>query len=366
MLRCLPPLAAVAAVVLLGCATEKAPATSADAGPDGPLPGIASRPPNPTCQPPPAAVRAGLEGLPRRLSETGCFEATDPTRALPALIPYAVNVPLWSDGAEKERWLALPDAGRITVQPDGDWELPPGTVLIKTFRLGGRRVETRFFVRHLDGEWSGYTYEWNDAGTDANLLDEGSHRRQVGAVEWHFPTRGECRKCHTEASGFSLGLETAQLNRTFDYPGGRRANQLATLAHLGLFSAPLPDSPDRLPALPEPTDVRAPLAARARAYLHANCANCHRPEVDGSGSVDFRFATPLAATMACDAEPGKGSLGLGPQMRVIALGKPENSMVIVRMRTLESGRMPTIASLVVDEAGVSLLSDWIRSLAGCD
>jgi hypothetical protein len=69
--------------------------------------------------------------------------------------------------------------------------------------------------------------------------------------------------------------------------------------------------------------------------------------------------------MACDAEPLKGSLGFGPQMRIIAPGRPEDSMVIQRMRILESGRMPAVASLVVDEQGVSLLSEWIRQLTAC-
>jgi uncharacterized repeat protein (TIGR03806 family) len=334
-------------------------------GVDGPVFGLERRPPNTTCHPPLTPVPSGLAGLPARLAETGCFDPADPARPLPALIPYGVNASLWSDGAEKERWLALPDGGRIHIKADGDWELPPGAVLIKTFRLGGRPIETRFLVRHLGGEWSGYTYGWNEAGTDATLLADGSHRRGVGDAEWHYPSRGECRECHTAAAGYSLGLETAQLDRTFDYPGGRRANQLTTLARLGLFADPLPAGAEGGSALPRPDDARAPLEARARAYLHANCAHCHRPEVDNSGSVDLRFGTRLAATMSCDAKPLKGSLGYGAHMRIIAPGKPEASMVVLRMNILESGRMPTVASLAIDHAGVALLSDWIRSIVRC-
>jgi uncharacterized repeat protein (TIGR03806 family) len=335
-----------------------------DAAPDREPVGIQQRPPNPSCLAPPRAVEAGLEGLPASLGQTGCFDPGDPRLPLPALIPYAVNVPLWSDGADKDRWLALPDGAQIQVTEDGDWDLPPGAVLIKTFRLAGRRIETRFFVRHPDGAWSGYTYEWNDAGTDGRLLDEGSHRKRVGDRDWHFPSRAECNNCHTSEAGHSLGLETAQLDRFFDYPGGVRAHQLATLVHLGLFAA-APAGEGRRAALPEPGDAGAALEARARGYLHANCSNCHRPGVGNSGSLDLRFATAFAATRSCDAEPLKGSLGYGPHMRIIAPGRPEDSMVVVRMRLLGSGRMPTIASLRVDEAGVALLSAWISSLPGC-
>ncbi|NJN53042.1 MAG: hypothetical protein HC809_16040 [Gammaproteobacteria bacterium] len=79
-------------------------------------------------------------------------------------------MPLWSDNADKERWLALPPGGRIRVAEDGDWELPIGSVLVKHFRLGARLVETRLFMRHDDGDWGGYSYEWDEVESDATLL----------------------------------------------------------------------------------------------------------------------------------------------------------------------------------------------------
>jgi uncharacterized repeat protein (TIGR03806 family) len=323
------------------------------------------RPSNPTCKVPPFVPQMGSAGLPARLSETGCFDQVDPTRPLPALIPYDVNAPLWSDGATKERWLALPDDTTMQVQADGDLQLPPGAVTIKTFSIGGRKIETRFFVRLMTGEWSGYTYEWNEAGSDATVLDEGSRRRPIAGGEWHYPTRAECNKCHTAGAGFSLGLEIAQLNLETDEPDGARTNQLTRWQRMGLFASMLPDEPARLPTLPPETDNRATLEARARAYLHANCSNCHRPEVDGSGTTDFRFPTTLASTGACDAEPLRDNLGAGAEARIIAPGNPDKSMVVLRMRELGRGRMPEFASLVVDQRGVSLISDWIRGLARC-
>ena len=332
-----------------------------DAG--GPV-GLAERPSNATCRSP-LVPEVGTEGLPRLLSETGCFQPQDPARPLPALVPYEVNAPLWSDGADKDRWLALPDGARIEITPDGDFELPPGAVTIKLFSIGGRRVETRFFVRGEDGQWSGYTYAWNEAGTDAEVLDEGAHERQFGDVVWRYPSRADCTNCHTPEAGFSLGLETAQLDRMFTYPGGQSASQLATFAHIGFLASALSPQKERPPVLPDPADEGAPLEARARGYLHANCANCHRGAPgSGSGMTDFRFTTALNATMACDVEPRADSLGV-PNPRVIAPGDPSRSMVVVRMLELGRGRMPEIGTAVVDQAGVALVSDWIQSLAAC-
>ena len=274
-------------------------------------------------------------------------------------------MPLWSDGATKERWLALPDGARIDIKADGDFQLPPGTVTIKTFSVDGRRIETRFFVRLLDGQWSGYTYEWNSAGTEANLLEEGSQARMVGDRRYHIPSRAECMQCHTDAAGGSLGLEVAQLNGDALSSSGKMENQLTEWADHGLFTAPLPAPPAELPALPRADDQSRPIEHRARAYLHANCAGCHRPELDNSGSVDLRFSTALAATKSCDQPPVKGNMGLGASVRILAPGNPDLSMLVHRMKLEGAGRMPEVGSLSVDRAAVDLLSEWIRSLAAC-
>jgi uncharacterized repeat protein (TIGR03806 family) len=345
----------------VGCGDRQPATPMVDAAIDVPV--APARPNNPTCLPPARAVTEGLAGLPADLVATGCFEMKGGKPApVAAAIPYAVNAPLWSDGASKDRWLALPDDGRIHVNTDGDFALPPNSVLIKTFRFGERPIETRFYVRHPDGNWSGYAYAWNESGTNAALVDEGSRRLQVGDRAWHLPSRAECDTCHTESAGRSLGLELGQLDRDFDYPGNARANQLATWAAMGLFDAPLPKSWARLPA---PDEASVDIDTRARAYLHANCANCHRPGVGNSGTSDLRFETPLGATKICDQAPVKGTLGHGIGVRLLAPGQPETSMLLLRMRALDSTRMPTVASLLVDDAGVGLISAWIAGFSTC-
>ena len=303
--------------------------------------------------------------VPEKLSETGCADPADPRLPASALIPYAINSPLWSDGAQKDRWLAVPDDQQITLQPDGDWDLPPGSVLVKQFRFGGRRVETRLLMRHPDGNWGGYTYEWNAAQTDATLLREGATRDLGYGRTWTFPSESQCLDCHTSAAGRSLGLQTAQLNRNLKYAStGRTANQLATLDHIGILSPEVPDATAE-PQLPDPADASAPLDDRARAYLHSNCSGCHRPGGPTPSNMDLRYTIALDSTNACNATPQSGDLGIGEQARLIAPGSSANSVLLNRLSRRDENAMPPLGTAHVDDAAVILMTSWIDSLDGC-
>jgi uncharacterized repeat protein (TIGR03806 family) len=338
--------------------------------------GLAERPANPTCRlPEPTGRPAEL------LSQTGCLDPRDPREPATGLIPYDVASPLWSDGARKRRFFALPDGAQIQVkdcrsQPqqcaaaggtpedDGHWTFPVGTVLVKSFEIGGHMVETRLLMRVNEFTWRGYSYEWNDAQTDASLLpDEVGGKTKVlsqagGDQTWHFPARDQCLQCHTQAAGISLGLSTPQLNRDFRYPSGVTSNQLDTLEHIALFARPL----ERLDALPSPAAADG-AQERARSYLHANCANCHRPQGSFEG-IDLRYQTPLAGTGLCNQPPEKGDLGVAGALRLVP-GMPDRSLLSLRMHTTEMGRMPQIGTTVVDGLAVQLIDDWIRAMTSC-
>ena len=303
-----------------------------------------------------------MDAFPTLLSETGCVDASDPKLPAAGLIPYDVNAPLWSDGAAKQRWMALPDGETVTVGADGDFDFPNRTVLMKRFELNGRLVETRLFMRHMDGQWAGYTYAWNDAQTDATLL-ESSRRVDVAGTSWRIPSRGECMACHSSAAGRSLGLEIAQLNRVLAYPStGRTANQLATLSAIGVLADPIADV-TALPAFFEYDDDTAPVADRTRGYLHSNCANCHQAGGPAQGMLRLRYDTALADSGMCD-EPTAGSFGI-TDARVVAPGSPARSVLSYRMHTLEAPRMPRIGSEVVDPVGTALVDAWITGLGSC-
>lgn len=305
-----------------------------------------------------------VDTAPELLTDTGCVSSSDPKQPAAGLIPYAVNAPFWSDGADKDRWMALPDNQRISVQTDGDWNFPSGTVLMKNFRIGTRLIETRLFMRHPDGVWGGFSYEWNAAQTQATLLAGGAVRDLGGGRNWIFPSEGQCVECHTQAAGRALGLETAQLNRSFTYPQtARMANELTTLDHIGLLTPAITDAAAQ-PAMPDPSGS-GPVGERARAYLHTNCSQCHRPGGPTPSNMDLRYTTSLIATNACNAAPQSGDLGLGANARVIAPGSSANSLLMHRMNRRDTAAMPPLGSTTVDTAGVSLIAQWIDGLAAC-
>lgn len=307
---------------------------------------------------------SGGTAMPADLAATGCVDASVPTRPASGLIPYSVNASFWSDGASKERYLALPDNGRITRTQSGDFDFPPGSVLLKSFRVGNQLVETRLLMRHTDGVWAGYTYEWNDAQTAATRVI-GGKTRQVGTTAWIYPSEGDCMRCHTSTAGFSLGPTTAQLNGSLAYAStGVTANQLATLDHIGLFTTALPGAPDTLPRQANPEDGSASLAERARSYLDTNCAQCHRPGGPTPSSMDLRATVSLAAMNACNAMPQAGDLGIA-NARLLAPGDAGRSILVRRTDRRNADGMPPVGSSAVDVAGVGLLTDWVNSLPGC-
>ena len=313
-------------------------------------------------------VREGAplpESFPATLTATGCVDPADASQPAVGLIPYAPSAPLWTDGAVKRRWIAMPDwltpDTKIGLLPDGDFDFPIGTVLVKEFALGSLRVETRLLVRHSDGEWAGYSYEWNDQQTDALLLD-GFKVKEIAGQTWTFPSRGECTFCHSAASNRTLGPETAQLNHDYDYGAHGVANQLSTLDAIGMFDGGLPAPPAQLDALPA-YDAVAPLSDRARGYLHANCAMCHRPGGPGAGPEDFRYYLDGQSIGALDVDPTRGNLGV-PNAKLLKRGVPEESVLWLRLASNSFRRMPPIGVSIVDDQAVALVGDWIRSGSG--
>ncbi len=313
---------------------------------------------------------ASAAAVASRLSETGCFASTNPLVFSDGVIPYDVNMPLWSDGSDKSRGMALPNGATITVNPDGDFEFPVGTVLIKNFGYPGRPLhETRLFMRHPGGTWQGYTYEWRADGTDADLLTDGKQKVVLDGtgrkITWTFPTQQQCLMCHNEAAGFVLGPETAQLNGDFLYPStNRTSNQLATLDHIGLFSSPI-GSPADWRALPNRYLQTTSTVARARAYLHANCALCHRPDGPAPVQIDLRYSTGTLAMKVCNATPLSGDLGVTGAL-LLAPQDPDHSMIVHRMRLRGTDQMPPLASSVVDRGVLSnTIEPWILRADVC-
>ena len=299
-----------------------------------------------------------------QLSATGCVNASNATLPASGLIPYKPNAPFWSDGAAKERWIGLPNGQNITVNAAGDWDFPNGTVLMKNFRRDDRLIETRLFMRHPDGLWAGYSYEWNTAQTDATLV-RGGKQVTIGGQPWIYPSGGQCLECHTEAAGRSLGIENKQLAFNITYPQtGRNAHQLLTHNAINTLATPIANPTDVVP-YPDPMGTSGTLSERARSYLHTNCSQCHRPNGPTPSNMDWRYSTALADTHACDVAPGVGDLGIA-NARLIAPGAAARSVVIARMSRRDAQGMPPLGSAQVDTQGAALLTQWVNSLTSCN
>jgi len=290
-------------------------------------------------------------GAPAKLSETGCVDPKDPKKPAAGLFPYDVNVGQWVDGATSDRFLSVPAGAQLEVLADGRLVLPPGSIAMRTLAAEGRPRETQLLMRRPDATWSAYTYAWR--GDDAELVTTGAELPLPSGRVHHVAPAARCTECHDGArETATLGLEAAQLDRDFAFSATRTGNLLATLERLAMLTKVVPrDSYAALPAL-ESYDT---IERRARAYLHANCASCHRGAGPrpGSAAFDLRFSIALGATGLCDAA------------RVVP-GNPQGSLVPLTMRATDAARMPPLATRVVHDAAVTVVEDWVRSLRACN
>jgi putative heme-binding domain-containing protein len=317
--------------------------------------------------------------FPRKLSETGLF--TDILKQEPAsgVLAYSINSGRWADHATAERWAGFPGTGSVTVAatdfgviPKGRWLFPPETVMAKTYSLEltrgkpatSRRIETQLL--HYDGlQWAAYSYRWNAAQTDADLVPargdetvfEVKDDNAPGGVvhqKWRFFSRSECLRCHSFRNNYAPGFAALQLDRAT--PAG--VSQIDELHGLGL--APQKLKPKE-PRLTDPLGTAGTLESRARSYLHANCGVCHRPHGGGAVRAHMDFETPLREGRMLGEKPVLGDLGL-PEGRIVAPGDPYRSVLLYRMATGGRGHMPYLGGKLVDDRGLLVVRDWIASL----
>lgn len=300
-----------------------------------------------------AAITAA--GFPATLGEYGFFR--DGARQVPAegVTPYRVQTPLWSDGAEKLRFVFVPAGIQARAQGDGLLDLPVGSALIKTFKLDGRLIETRVLLHRADG-WLALPYQWNAEQTEAKLVLAGARfpaKTPAGQpISYAIPNKNQCKECH--ASGGAV------------VPLGPKARNLPA-AWLAAFhkSGRLDTVPQVTRRVPLWEDrAKVPVADAARGYLDANCAHCHNPRGAASNSglfLDWEQADPVALGIGKrPVAAGRGSGGLDFD---IAPGDPAASILYHRMASLEGGvSMPEVGRDSVDPDGLAVVAEWIKGM----
>lgn len=326
--------------------------------------------------------------LPQNLSDTGIFTNMATLTVRDGVIPYEGIDPFWSDGALKKRWLAIPNDGahdtaaeQIIYSENGVWDFPVGSVLIKHFDYPidennpsiVKRMETRFSIKGSDGKFYFVTYNWNDAGTDAVLQEDGLDESvQVNLAgggtrtdTWHFPSNGECVTCHNDTSQGTLGTRSRYLNSEYDYSekGGVIGNQLVTLSELGILDVTITDTDT--PGILTHTsinDINGTLDDKARSYLDLNCAYCHQEGTNNRGDFDLRLFKTLNQTGLLTAGVNE-PLGVAPDEKIVFAGDANKSVLWHRTNSVVPGEaMPPLAKNRVDVEGVAMLEAWINGL----
>lgn len=287
------------------------------------------------------------DALPPRLSDFGFFTGDRPNARV---MPYRLTTPLFSDYADKDRYAFVPAGTRATFDADGRIVFPVGSAIIKTFRHGATKIETRVLLHRASG-WVALPYVWQ--GSDAVLKRAGA-RFEVTfrgrPTDYAVPNVNQCKECHRSGEALvPIGPKAGNIS----------ADQLARWRAAGFLAGTATVTP-----MPRWDDPRAPLDLRARAYLDVNCGHCHNPAGAASNSglvLSWGPRDPVA--LGIGKTPVAAGRGSGGRFFAIAPGDPDHSILIYRLRATEPGvAMPELGRSMEHVEGVKLLSDWIRAM----
>jgi len=310
-------------------------------------------------------------GLPADVFCTGLQLDRDPGQYVERVAPYEPGVTLWSDGAEKQRYLYLPPGTEIDTTDFDAWQFPEGTKAWKEFRFDGRLVETRLFWKRAPSEWASGTYIWDASGSDATL--DTSRMPTIVGDDYEIPTAKDCGKCHHGGADKLLGIEAVALA----LPGALGVT-LQVLRDDGRLSW-APSSPQA--RLPEDSTGRA---AAALGYLHANCGMpCHSSRGLGDETqlllrirADEIWQLPqhgAPVSDATEAEAYAATVGVEPTTASVAQRFPgalrvtpgvhESSLLWLMTDRRDDYAMPPLVSHKVDPAGTKALAAWIDAMS---
>jgi hypothetical protein len=297
------------------------------------------------------------QALPEHLSQTGLFADMPQQRLATGVVAYAPEFVLWSDGAEKRRFIALPEGSRIDSHDPEAWSFPEGTKLWKEFSQGDLHLETRLLQKTGPGaaDWAAAAYIWRADQSDAELAPYGAVDALGTAHD--VPASGECFACHDGRPSRILGFSAIQLApRSYDAP-----ERLSDAAREALLS-------EAMPTLDVPG---SPTERAALGYLHANCSHCHnQSEAARASGKCFNPNRSLSFELDFTLHPQhSSSIEATAAYRtaldeVVERGNPGASKVVKLMSKRPGGlaQMPPLGTERVDDDGLSLIREWIRAL----
>jgi uncharacterized repeat protein (TIGR03806 family) len=299
---------------------------------------------------------------PASLSAFGFF-AGAPDKPSPRLIAYTLRTPLFSDYAEKQRFIYLPADASLAAGVDGRLEFPVGSALIKSFGYpdaGGKLkiLETRILL-HRAGGWVALPYVWRADGSDADLRIGGTripvtfnHDGSSTAISYSVPNKNQCKQCHS--SGDQI-MPIGPIWQNMEFPKAADRDR---------FFRALPALAKLQPEAKWDDPKSGTLNQRAHSYLRVNCGHCHSP--NGSASNSGLFLDGSAkdrAAYGIAKRPVAAGRASGDLDFIIEQGRPDRSILLHRMKSTDSGiAMPELGRATVHDEGVKLLGDWIAAM----
>ncbi|MCE7922500.1 MAG: hypothetical protein DYG98_05565 [Haliscomenobacteraceae bacterium CHB4] len=337
----------------------------------------------------------GLKGPKPKLSDYAFFTGSlADLKPAPGVFSYEVNAPLFSDYAEKARFIYLPEDASMTYRDSAAFDFPNGAVIIKNFfyphdaarpEKGRRILETRLLLKEEKG-WKALEYIWNAEQTDALLevagatfpvawLDANGKKQ---SLQYVAPNLNQCKGCHSYDGKFvPLGINARQLNRTES-----TENQLLRWQKARKISLPENFTPDSAPRLADyritnhqstnhqSTNYQSTNhqstnhQSSARAYLDANCGHCHNPH--GPASTSGMFLDVFEndpERLGVNKTPVAAGRGSGDRKFGIVPGKPSESILVFRMESDDTGiRMPELGRQLAHKEGLELIKAWIKEM----
>ncbi|MCK0100185.1 hypothetical protein MWU38_12400 [Qipengyuania sp. S6317L1] len=309
---------------------------------------------------PPMVNDAAIQGdtMPRSLGDYGFFLDAGARQPVGRVHNYELNTPLFSDGADKLRYIYLPDGTQLTADGEGLLKFPLGAAIIKTFAFGEgedrRYIETRVLLHRADG-WLALPYRWNEEQTEARLALAGGRvpitTPSGEEISYRIPNKNQCKACHAvDGEVVPIGPKARNLS----------AGWLAQMHEGGA----LDEVPHGAGTLPEWKNTSASTKARARAYLDVNCAHCHRPGGGASNSgLDLSWDQEVPFAIGVNKPPVAAGRGAGGLLVSIEPGAPDKSILIHRMNSNEPGvAMPELGRSTIDTEAVELIRKWVREM----
>ena len=313
------------------------------------------------------------EAFPSKLSDFKFFKDSSAQIPHDDVIPYELISTLFSDYSYKQRWVYVPKDKKAEYQENWVFDFPEGSALIKTFyypvdernpEMGKNLLETRLLLKKEDG-WEAVSYAWNEEQNEAFKKIAGKtinvswtdFMGEVRDVRYRVPNINPCKECHAADDKITpIGPKARNINKEYDFNDGE-FNQLVYWMNRDIID----DYPLDLISPVDWTDETQNINDRVRSYLDVNCGHCHSPTGNANSTgLYLHLNETRDIHLGVNKKPVATGRGSGGMKYSIVPGKPEESILLHRMISLDPGvMMPESGRALSHTEAVDMVRSWI-------